>query len=223
MYTKQNKLTVVYAIQVKSYVYIGIASNLNKRIAAHKRALIGKNHHNNILQKLWNKYHELDYSVLEENITRNDIAEAEQFYIAYFKYIGASVVNLTAGGEGCFGRVLSETTKQKIIQSNLGQKRSLIARENMRNGHLGKKRSKESIEKGAAKLRGIPKQQHVIDSLIKSRQKTYNVTIIDPNGNTYSPIINAAAFARNHNLPRRQILDVINGVDKQYKGWRLKT
>lgn len=212
----------IYIIQCDQYIYIGKGVIMRKRIEDHKRKLSLNTHQNSYLQRVYNKHNNIDFCVLEY-AERDNLAAIEMQWIEYFNYIGAFVVNLTRGGEGCLGRKVSKETLEKIKKAHIGKKRSLQARENMRNAQLGKKRLKESIEKGASKLRGKPKQQHVIDSVVKSRQKTYDVILLDPFGNTYGPITNVAAFAREHAIHRRQILDVINGKDKQHKGWRLKT
>lgn len=44
--------------------------------------------------------------------------EREQYWISQFKAWGFRLINLTDGGEGCIGRVMSDKTKQKIKESN---------------------------------------------------------------------------------------------------------
>lgn len=47
----------------------------------------------------------------------------EKFWIAYYKKYGARLTNLTEGGEGQLGRVVSFETRQKIRLAQLGKKR----------------------------------------------------------------------------------------------------
>lgn len=43
-----------------------------------------------------------------------DWEEAEQFWIAYFRFVGADLCNLTIGGEGAPGAVISEARREKL-------------------------------------------------------------------------------------------------------------
>lgn len=61
-------------------------------------------------------------SVLLEEVRGGDWEEAERFWIAYWKFLGASLTNLTEGGEcgGSKGRVVSEETRRRISLSQIG-------------------------------------------------------------------------------------------------------
>lgn len=52
--------------------------------------------------------------LIELEIVVDDWVEAEQFWIAYFKSLGARLTNLTAGGEGATGYVMTEEHKAKL-------------------------------------------------------------------------------------------------------------
>jgi len=41
--------------------------------------------------------------VIEDDLSSKIVNDAEIFWIAYFKFLGARLINATAGGEGCTG------------------------------------------------------------------------------------------------------------------------
>jgi len=77
--------------------------------------------------------------VIEDDLSSKIVNDAEIFWIAYFKFLGARLINATAGGEGCTGynptqatriklslagrgRVVSNSTKRQIGLANQGNK-----------------------------------------------------------------------------------------------------
>lgn len=52
--------------------------------------------------------------------------------------------------------------------------------------------------------------------------KTFDVVLVDPNGNEHGPIVGLSAFARKHGLYKENLSALIKGRLKSYKGWRLK-
>lgn len=216
----------VYQIQIDKYIYVGKTKSwgLRKRLMSHAYDLNRCRHHNNILQKLYDKHKPtyLDYIVLEDNIEERDIAECEMFWIAYFKYIGAYVINLTIGGEGCNGRIISQETREKIRNSHVGKKRSEQARLNMRNAQLGHKRTRESVEKSIAGTKGIKRTPEQCANIGNGRAVKRIEILISPDGIEYSNINNLATFAKEHNLSRRSLNSLFLRTRKEYKGWRLK-
>jgi hypothetical protein len=51
--------------------------------------------------------------------------------------------------------------------------------------------------------------------------KTYNVTLISPEGVKYGPIVGLAQFAREHNLVKENLWGMLNGLLKTHKRWRI--
>jgi hypothetical protein len=90
-----------------------------------------------------------------------DAFDHEKFLISTFRDLGYKLVNLTDGGEGCSGRTYSKETKDKIRiakignQNATGSERSQETRDKIREANLGKKRSKETIEKFSKAQKGI--------------------------------------------------------------------
>jgi len=60
-------------------------------------------------------------SIMEIEMVSGDGAERETFWIAAFRAQGADLTNLTNGGEGAPGRVLTEDHKRKIGDANRGR------------------------------------------------------------------------------------------------------
>ena len=63
--------------------------------------------------------------MIELETVFNDWVEAEQFWIAYFKSLGARLTNLTVGGEGAVGYKATEETRRKLSASSIGHTRGL--------------------------------------------------------------------------------------------------
>jgi hypothetical protein len=59
-------------------------------------------------------------SVIDQSSDPLALPSIERFWIAYYRECGSLLLNLTDGGEGCPGRVLSEETRAKIGNGNRG-------------------------------------------------------------------------------------------------------
>jgi len=83
--------------------YVGKTKHqLSRRLTQHMADARGqyKNYHSsNWMRSLLVKGLEPEIFLIE-SVARAEWEEAEQFWIAYFRYIGANLTNLTAGGEG---------------------------------------------------------------------------------------------------------------------------
>jgi hypothetical protein len=78
--------------------------------------------------------------LVQEHPSEEDAFFAEKFLIAYYgrKDLGTGrLLNMTDGGEGASGHVLSEEHKAKIGRAHTGQKRTEHARQHMREARLG--------------------------------------------------------------------------------------
>jgi hypothetical protein len=82
--------------------------------------------------------------VLETCKTPEELAEAEKFWIEYFKSIGARLTNMTAGGTGG-GTRWSEETRRRHEQSY----QDPVARARRSAGHSGKRQAPETVKKRA--------------------------------------------------------------------------
>jgi len=51
--------------------------------------------------------------------------------------------------------------------------------------------------------------------------KTFDIVLVDSNGNKHGPIVGLGAFARKHGMFKENLSTLIKGRLKSYKGWRL--
>jgi len=87
---------------------------------------------------------------LKKNLTDEEARNHEIYMIAVLgrKDLGTGILrNMTDGGEGCAGRVLSEETKKKLSDSHKGRKKSEAHRKALSEAAKKRKASKETKEK----------------------------------------------------------------------------
>lgn len=164
---------------INGKIYIGYSKNFAKRLKKHKQVSgCSRVKEKFYFQRAISKYgiNNFNFSVIESCSSKEDMIEAEKFYIAYFKGLGAQLYNLTGGGEGCSKRIVSEETKEKMRAKALGRKHSIETKEKLRKLNLGKKLSAETIEKTASKLRGRTILTNEQISEIKSMYSSNNLT-----------------------------------------------
>lgn len=147
--------------------------------------------------------------------SRKDAYEAEillhEFYdIARNPHFANRSKMLTAGFsvEGVpigKGKILSEEHKRKIRESNIGKKRSI------------------EIRKKFSKLReGFCPSKETREKMRQTLCKNNSYKLLDPEGNEHH-FISIHQFSSENNLDRTNISRVLNGRQKQYKGWKLPT
>lgn len=124
--------------------YIGIGSDIS-----YIRANDFKEKRRNIL---WNRIYSkttIEVDIILDNLTWKEACEKEIEFIKLYgrkdKKLGC-LCNLTDGGDGSFGVIISDENKKKLSERNSG----------VNNPMYGKKLSKESIAKMVAKKEGIP-------------------------------------------------------------------
>jgi len=89
----------------------------------------------------------------------------ECMLIAEYRAGGVMLSNLTDGGDGASGKVMSEEAKRLISIANKGRKRepfSDVTRAKMSASHLGKKQSAEAIAKTAAAHIGMKRSPETL-------------------------------------------------------------
>lgn len=112
----------IYIIQntVNNKIYVGQTSNFDNRIKKHKRiAKLGKDQRH--LYRAINKYkwENFTYFIIEYFSNINDVNDAEEFWIAYFRSWDRSIgYNLTFGG-GC--AIPTIETREKMRIAKLGK------------------------------------------------------------------------------------------------------
>lgn len=98
---------------VNGKIYIGKTNNPQKRRLEHYRL---SSAHTYYLYRSMKKHgvENFSFEVFEEHETEAEALEAEVFWIAYYKSIGAQLMNMTAGGEGTSGYKHTDETRKKI-------------------------------------------------------------------------------------------------------------
>lgn len=120
----------VYAIKnrTNNKMYIGQSVNVRKRKSYHLWMLRENNHFNPKLQNAFNKYGESNFEfTILETCKREELNNKEIQYIKQYNTVEEGY-NICEGGEGSLGRTLSEETKQKISNANIGRKQDEVAK-----------------------------------------------------------------------------------------------
>ena len=137
----------IYMIKnkINNKIYIGQASDIYHRWDEHVRALRGQYHHNQHLQRAWNKYGEtnFEFNIVEE-CDEYELNAREMYWIAVYNSY-SNGYNQTEGGDGIRGFTHTDETKQKI-SSAAKERLSVAANHPM----YGKKHSEESRTKMSA-------------------------------------------------------------------------
>lgn len=146
----------IYAITntVNGKRYVGSAVNLSKRWWKHLAQLRSKKHHSTKLQNSWNKHGEkaFKFTVLEYVKDLRQLIASEQTHIDAAHAV-ANGYNVCPRAGSRMGTTVSEETREKLSKAGKGRKRPPMTdatRDRLRQAMLGRKPSKEAIEKGRA-------------------------------------------------------------------------
>jgi group I intron endonuclease len=180
------------------------------------------------------------YSDKNQRKTRKDKGTGKQvYYIKKGRKFGLSPWN--KGKTNCYsdetlckmkmanlGKVLTETHKEKISNSNSGRKVSdetrqkiSVALSGTSNGNFGKPMPEQTRLALKKANTGKTPPQSTIDAAVRSRIKTYDVIIRDPLGEEHGPITNLTSFCKDHGLERSLLIKVINGQRTHHRGWSI--
>ena len=209
--------------------YIGSSSNIfgnNGRWKCHKRQLQMNSHHNNYLQRSWNKYgsNNFDFIVLEE-ILPERLIETEQKYLDIAKTEKNKCYNLTF----IAGKIeMTPEIKEKISLTLTGRYRG------KNSPHYGKCHTKRTREKMSNVKRGkispnkgkkmtLEQKKKIRQSLLKiknqiSEKLSKNWIFVSPKGRI-TKIHNLLDFCNKNNLSHSHMWGVYHGQRKSHKGW----
>lgn len=123
-YKTTKKISGIYCIEntINGKKYIGRSKNLYARVAWHKNALTHDFHHNDHLQRAWDKYGEDSFHVfvIEFNLVEH-LNEREAFYINKYNTLdrnfGYNIEEISMAYKN-----MSEETKRKISERMKGRK-----------------------------------------------------------------------------------------------------
>ncbi len=114
--------TYIVENTVTGGIYVGkLKLPVTRRWRDHKAALCANKHHNRYLQRSWNKYGEdaFVFRILQRYETEEEAFAAEQTAIAFYRNeTNLPVYNLTDGGDGIPGWVVTEEQRQKQSESS---------------------------------------------------------------------------------------------------------
>ena len=137
-------MAIVYQhirLDTNEVFYIGIGKT-------EKRAYNKTNHRNNYWKNIINKT-EYNVEILFNDLTWKEACQIEQYLIKYYgrkNLKTGMLVNMTDGGDGCIGQVVSLETRKKMSISQKGKIRSIQDREKMSKSKIGIIFSNEHIQ-----------------------------------------------------------------------------
>ena len=151
---------VVYEIcnKINDKRYVGSTANVKRRHEQHLWALRNNRHHSPKLQHAWNKYgaDAFNFRVISNENSKAEMIELEQFLLDEAALASSGYnINPIANNVGLLPK--SDEHKRKIGLARLGKKNTSESLQRMseaakRRGPI--RRSKESYERSAAKMRG---------------------------------------------------------------------
>lgn len=151
--------------------------------------------------------------------------ERERYWIAHYRSIGASLTNMTEGGDGgCIGH--SESTRLKMSQSRLGKLRDPQTVQKMREANKGKAPSPSCEKARIDAITGKRAHPNTVNALAtknagnKYRAKHLYVAI-DPQGMRHFVGISLAEFCKEQSLDQVRMRSLAGGdpLRKSHKGW----
>lgn len=140
---------------INNKCYIGFTTNFSKRKQYHKFLKNSKLAFHNAIRKYgWDSFTwEVIYCSTDRDHT---LKVVEPYFIKEYNSFGPNGYNLTLGGEGSFGRRLSQEGKQKISVRNKDKNKRAM---------LGKQHTVESKLKISIAKKNIPRSQETRDKI----------------------------------------------------------
>lgn len=172
-YNDDGRPTHIYLLEdpsgVSSKKYVGMTVSPEGRLKGHMwAARIGElTYKARWVRSLLARGVTPSLSILEIVPAGGDFAGAERYWIAKLREEGTILVNLTDGGEGTRGSVLSPEHKARIGAAQRGRKHSMESIEKVRDFHKGRKRSPETCAKMSVAMTGKKRGPHSLEHRMK--------------------------------------------------------
>lgn len=115
----------------KFYTYVHIRNDNNKVFYVGKgkgRRVLEKGRHRN---QWWNRIaekHGYRIEIMFIHFDEQSALDAEMFFIKSFKLQGHNLVNMTDGGDGCMGLIMSDEAKEKCRIKKTGKNNPMFGR-----------------------------------------------------------------------------------------------
>jgi group I intron endonuclease len=124
----KNKISGIYCIEntINNKKYIGFSIDIYDRWKHHKKNLRHNKHQNKYLLNAWNKYGERNFRfyIIKELPSDEEILKKEEIY--FIQYYNSFIYNkkgynLTEGGDGCLGHIITEKERERRKKSISGK------------------------------------------------------------------------------------------------------
>jgi group I intron endonuclease len=150
----------VYVIEnkINGKLYVGKANNVERRWSKHRAA--ARDGADGLLYRAIRKHGVENFQIRivdeseDEKLTLNVL---EPKWIQQLKDDGHELYNLTEGGDGIPGLIHSDETRRKMSESQRGKKLTECTKQKLREANLGKSHSDETCKKLSEINRGKPK------------------------------------------------------------------
>lgn len=124
-------MIIIYVLFENKNYYIGMTTlSLHARVLRHKAEKKNNKKCNWIQQlKKENRFHELQYVILEETENQEEANQLEEFYINYFEFLGFNKMNERQGGKSGYNVIftpehISHMKKSDQWRLNMSQRMS---------------------------------------------------------------------------------------------------
>jgi hypothetical protein len=146
-----SELTYIYVLKhpvTHEIRYVGKTIDLKIRKKSHRE--LGKTRCDNWKRSLLADGFWPDMEVVENVPSGENWAKREQFWIKHYRDLGCNLTNLTEGGEGTEGRVITDAYREKMRKKFLGRPIPQEQREQISKSLTGLKQSPETVAKRIA-------------------------------------------------------------------------
>ena len=216
------------------YVYAYLRNKDSERGAKYSPYYIGKGCRDRATSKCRTvpKPSDAAYIVyVQEGLTEEEAFLMEKYCIAFYGRIdnGTGILrNLSDGGDGPTGAILSEEHKRRISEWGRGRKHTAESLRKMSDAQLGDKNhmwgkivSEETRQKISQANSGLRRSDEARQNIANGKTK-YKCELIDPDGNVHL-VDNLYAFAKKMGLHYTMLTWLAQGKKKKYKKWTCKS
>jgi hypothetical protein len=168
---------------------------------------------------------------IQEGMTEQDAFRLEQYCIALYGRIdkGTGILrNLSDGGDGPSGTIVSEARRQQIAESSRGRTHPPEVRRKIGDAQMGSKNhmwgkavSQETREKISAANKGLRRSEKSRQNIAKGKCK-YKCVLVSPTGQVHQ-VDNFYQFCLEHKLHRTLMLQLLRGERDHYKAWTVES
>jgi hypothetical protein len=207
-------------LYIMSYIYKHIRPDTNEvfyiGVGVDERRINSNQSRNKFWKNIVNK-HGIIREIIEDNLSWDDAIKREQYWIKFYGRKNNNtgrLCNMTDGGEGSYGRILSNETKQKISESNKGKKMTNEQKIKISEGNKGKPKPKP--KDFSEKMRNITTGKvRTEESKIKQ-----SITTKKTLSKIKDRLKEKSKGIKNSNAVRYFLFDVINSKEIEIDGYK---